>query len=128
MHHQPRCRRSHRPGWGAGPGHLPAGGGGWSYRAAAGIDARLDELAQLECEDTGKPLALARSLDIPRAAANFRFFATAILHDASESFNVTLELVRRGYGEKDIIAMWGGNVLRVMEDVEKVAKKIQAGR
>jgi aminomuconate-semialdehyde/2-hydroxymuconate-6-semialdehyde dehydrogenase len=53
---------------------------------AAGIDARLDELAQLECEDTGKPLALARSLDIPRAAANFRFFATAILHDASESF------------------------------------------
>jgi aminomuconate-semialdehyde/2-hydroxymuconate-6-semialdehyde dehydrogenase len=53
---------------------------------AAGIDARLDELARLECEDTGKPLALARALDIPRAAANFRFFATAILHDAGESF------------------------------------------
>ena len=53
---------------------------------AAGIDARLDELAMLECEDTGKPLALARSLDIPRAAANFRFFATAILHESSESF------------------------------------------
>ena len=53
---------------------------------AAGIDARLEELAHLECEDTGKPLSLARTLDIPRAAANFRFFATAILHDASESF------------------------------------------
>jgi aminomuconate-semialdehyde/2-hydroxymuconate-6-semialdehyde dehydrogenase len=53
---------------------------------AAGIEARLDELARLECEDTGKPLALARSLDIPRAAANFRFFATAILHEAGESF------------------------------------------
>ncbi len=53
---------------------------------AAGIDARLDELAQLECEDTGKPLSLARSLDIPRAAANFRFYATAILHESSESF------------------------------------------
>jgi aminomuconate-semialdehyde/2-hydroxymuconate-6-semialdehyde dehydrogenase len=53
---------------------------------AAGIDARLEELARLECEDTGKPLALARSLDIPRAAANFRFFATAILHESSESF------------------------------------------
>jgi aminomuconate-semialdehyde/2-hydroxymuconate-6-semialdehyde dehydrogenase len=53
---------------------------------AAGIDARLDELARLECEDTGKPLALARALDIPRAAANFRYFATAILHDGSESF------------------------------------------
>lgn len=53
---------------------------------AAGIDARLEELAKIECEDTGKPIALARSLDIPRAAANFRFFATAILHEASESF------------------------------------------
>jgi aminomuconate-semialdehyde/2-hydroxymuconate-6-semialdehyde dehydrogenase len=53
---------------------------------AAGIDARLDELAKIECEDTGKPVSLARSLDIPRAAANFRFFATAILHEASESF------------------------------------------
>jgi len=53
---------------------------------AAGIDARLEELAKIECEDTGKPLSLARSLDIPRAAANFRFFATAILHEASESF------------------------------------------
>ena len=49
-------------------------------------------------------------------------------NNASESFNVTLELVRRGYGEKDIIAMWGGNLLRVMEQVEKVAKQIQAGR
>jgi aminomuconate-semialdehyde/2-hydroxymuconate-6-semialdehyde dehydrogenase len=53
---------------------------------AAGIDARLDELARAECEDTGKPIALARSLDIPRAAANFRFFATAILHETGESF------------------------------------------
>lgn len=43
-------------------------------------------------------------------------------NDASESFNVTLELVRRGYSEKDIVAMWGGNTLRVMEAVERVAK------
>ena len=53
---------------------------------ASGLDARLDELALLESEDTGKPLSLARSLDIPRASANFRFFATAILHEASTSF------------------------------------------
>ena len=46
--------------------------------------------------------------------------------NASESFNVTLELVRRGYGEKDIIDMWGGNLLRVMAQVEKVAKQIQS--
>jgi membrane dipeptidase len=48
--------------------------------------------------------------------------------NASESFNVTLELVRRGYSEKDIVKLWGGNLLRVMEEVEKVAKKIQSGR
>ncbi len=43
--------------------------------------------------------------------------------NASESINVTIELVRRGYSEKDIVALWGGNLLRVMEQVEKVAKK-----
>jgi membrane dipeptidase len=43
----------------------------------------------------------------------------------SEAINVTIELVRRGYTEEQIIKMWGGNVLRVMEEVEKVAKKSQ---
>jgi len=42
--------------------------------------------------------------------------------NASESISVTTELVRRGYSEKDIIALWGGNVLRVMEQVEQVAR------
>ena len=45
------------------------------------IAARQDELATLEAEDTGKPLQLARSVDIPRAIANFRFFAGAVRHD-----------------------------------------------
>ncbi len=49
------------------------------------IDADLEPLARAESADAGKPLGLARSLDIPRAAANFRFFATAILHFASEA-------------------------------------------
>ena len=44
----------------------------------------------------------------------------------SEAINVTIELVRRGYTEKQIDALWGGNVLRVMSEVEKVAKRIQA--
>jgi aminomuconate-semialdehyde/2-hydroxymuconate-6-semialdehyde dehydrogenase len=50
-------------------------------RIADGIEARLDELAQLESEDTGKPVGLARTVDIPRAVANFRFFAGAVRHD-----------------------------------------------
>ncbi len=43
--------------------------------------------------------------------------------DASETFNVTLELVRRGYGEAQIQKIWSGNLLRVMEAVEKRAGK-----
>ena len=46
----------------------------------------------------------------------------------SEAINVTIELVRRGYTEKQIEQLWGGNVLRVMEQVEKVAKQIQGTR
>ena len=44
---------------------------------------------------------------------------------ASETFNVTLELVRRGYTEEQIAKIWSGNLLRVMEQVRQVAKKLQ---
>jgi membrane dipeptidase len=43
--------------------------------------------------------------------------------NASESMNVTAELVRRGYTEQEIAKIWGGNLLRVMERVEKAAGK-----
>ncbi|MEX1256833.1 MAG: dipeptidase [Gemmatimonadota bacterium] len=42
--------------------------------------------------------------------------------DASETFNVTLELVRRGYTEVEVQKLWGGNLLRVMQEVEEVAR------
>ena len=48
------------------------------------IDAHHDRLAQAESRDNGKPLKLAKRVDIPRASANFRFFATAILHESSD--------------------------------------------
>ena len=48
-------------------------------------------------------------------------------NDASETFNVTLELVKRGYSEEDIRKMWGENLLRVWREVERVAAEIQAG-
>jgi membrane dipeptidase len=48
-------------------------------------------------------------------------------NSAAETFNVTLELVRRGYAEEDIAKLWSGNLLRVWEQVEQVAKGIQAG-
>ncbi len=46
-------------------------------------------------------------------------------NDASETFNVTLELVKRGYTEKQIGQMWSGNLLRVLDEVQAVAAKIQ---
>ena len=46
--------------------------------------------------------------------------------DSSETLNVTLEMVRRGYTEEEIYKIWGGNLLRVMGEVERVAAEIQA--
>jgi membrane dipeptidase len=47
--------------------------------------------------------------------------------DASETFNVTLELVKRGYSEEDIEKLWGGNLLRVLDDVQAIAKTLAKG-
>jgi aminomuconate-semialdehyde/2-hydroxymuconate-6-semialdehyde dehydrogenase len=79
-------------------------------RIAELIERDLEKLARAESIDTGKPLSLARSLDIPRAASNFRFFATAILHTESEAhitdnvaFNYTL---RQPRGVAGLISPW----------------------
>ena len=45
--------------------------------------------------------------------------------DASQTFNVTLELVKRGYSEVEISKIWSGNLLRVLDETEKVAKTLQ---
>ncbi len=79
-------------------------------RIADLIDRDLEKFAHAESVDTGKPLALARSLDIPRASSNFRFFATAILHTENEAhvmdgvaFNYTL---RQPRGVVGLISPW----------------------
>jgi aminomuconate-semialdehyde/2-hydroxymuconate-6-semialdehyde dehydrogenase len=79
-------------------------------RIAELIERDLEKFARAESIDTGKPIALARTLDIPRAVANFRFFATAILHTESEAhitddvaFNYTL---RQPRGIAGLISPW----------------------
>jgi aminomuconate-semialdehyde/2-hydroxymuconate-6-semialdehyde dehydrogenase len=70
------------PAWKA----MPAEGRAKILNAIAdGIERRLEELARAEAVDNGKPITLARTLDIPRAATNFRFFAAAITQFASEA-------------------------------------------
>jgi aminomuconate-semialdehyde/2-hydroxymuconate-6-semialdehyde dehydrogenase len=77
---------------------------------AQGIENRLERLALAECTDTGKPLRLARTVDIPRATANFRFFATAALHQHSETFrtdNLALNYtLRQPRGVAGLISPW----------------------
>jgi aminomuconate-semialdehyde/2-hydroxymuconate-6-semialdehyde dehydrogenase len=74
------------------------------------IEKNLDDLARTESLDNGKSISLARMLDIPRAVANFRFFATAILHQSSEAhmtdgaaLNYTL---RQPLGVVGLISPW----------------------
>ena len=94
---------------------------GWSHTPAAErsrillriadlIERDLEKFARAESIDTGKPLSLARGLDIPRASSNFRFFATAILHTENEAhvtdgvaFNYTL---RQPRGVVGLISPW----------------------
>src|SRR5215218_6404313 len=54
-------------------------------RLVSFIERDAEEVALAECIDNGKPLSLARTMDIPRAAANFRFYATAAMHTSNES-------------------------------------------
>lgn len=82
----------------------------WLMKVSNGIEARMEELALAESTDNGKPLSLARAVDIPRARDNFKFYATAILHDAYEThdmgidgFNYTL---RQPIGVAGCISPW----------------------
>jgi aminomuconate-semialdehyde/2-hydroxymuconate-6-semialdehyde dehydrogenase len=79
-------------------------------RIADLIERDLEKFARAESIDTGKPLALSRSLDIPRAVANFRFFATAILHTETEA-HITDDLalnytLRQPRGIAGLISPW----------------------
>ncbi|KRE89591.1 2-hydroxymuconic semialdehyde dehydrogenase [Frateuria sp. Soil773] len=70
------------PGWGHTP---PEQRARLLQRLADLIEARLQAFAELESRDSGKPLALARGLDIPRAVSNLRYFAAAATTWGSES-------------------------------------------
>lgn len=70
------------PGWSNTPASTRSA---IMIRIADLIAANLDTLAAAESKDNGKPVSLAKSVDIPRAESNIRFFATAILHFASEA-------------------------------------------
>ena len=93
------------------------------------IEAHLDRLAEAESMDNGKPLSLAKSVDIPRASANFRFFGNAITQfssDAHESVGLnTLNFtLRQPIGVVGCISPWN---LPLYLFSWKVAPAIAAG-
>lgn len=80
------------------------------HRMADLIESKLDEFARAESIDSGKPLAVARTVDIPRAVANFRFFATAAMQFASEAHPMSGKAInytlRRPIGIVGCISPW----------------------
>ncbi|MEC7241318.1 MAG: aldehyde dehydrogenase [Myxococcota bacterium] len=76
---------------------------------AAAIENRLEEFAALESSDQGKPIGLARSVDIPRAITNFRFFAGAVRQLGAEAFPMPGALnytSRKPIGVVGLITPW----------------------
>ncbi len=112
--------------WSKTPAHERAQ---WLYRMADAIETDFEAFAQAESRDTGKPIALARRMDIPRAIANLRFFAGAVLHTQSESYTTDSPravnyVVRRPVGPAACISPWN---LPLYLFTWKVAPALAAG-
>jgi aminomuconate-semialdehyde/2-hydroxymuconate-6-semialdehyde dehydrogenase len=74
------------------------------------ITKKIDELSFAESVDNGKPLALAKKVDIPRAATNISFFASAILHEKSDAYQMNQVAInytlRKPIGVVGCISPW----------------------
>jgi membrane dipeptidase len=130
-----------------------AGRGGRGGRGANPLDA-MDEAARTRFQTRLDELNTKYPAPVPARRANVQDFVNHIdyavkligvdhvgissdfdggggidgFNCAAESINVTIELVKRGYTEEQIGKMWGGNLLRVMEKAEQVAKQLQNNR
>ncbi len=98
-------------------------------RIAELLEANLERFAQAESKDNGKPLSLAKQVDIPRAASNFRFFGNAITQFASEShesigLNAVNFTLRQAIGVVGCISPWN---LPLYLFTWKIAPAIAAG-
>lgn len=93
------------------------------------VEALKQEVAPVNVSDFADHIDyLVEKIGISHVGISSDFDGGGGIHgweDASETFNVTLELVRRGYTQKEIEMLWSGNLLRVLDDVEAVAKRIQ---
>jgi delta 1-pyrroline-5-carboxylate dehydrogenase len=73
------------------------------------IEARIDEFAEMESRDQGKPVSLARAMDMNRVIQNFRFFANEILRSEGETFRedqFQSRVLRKPVGVAGLISPW----------------------
>jgi membrane dipeptidase len=127
------------PVGGGGPGGGRGGLNALSPQQRATYDARMAEIDKKTPADPRATVAefvnhidyLVKKIGLDHVGISSDFDGGGGVvgwNGAEETFNVTLELVRRGYTEEQIGKMWSGNLLRVMAEVEKVARQIQAGQ
>ncbi|XP_058422801.1 2-aminomuconic semialdehyde dehydrogenase isoform X3 [Diceros bicornis minor] len=114
------------PGWAA---RSPQERSRALLRLADLLEEALEELARAESRDQGKTITLARTMDIPRAVQNFRFFASSILHHTSECTQVDHAgclhyTVRAPVGIAGLISPWN---LPLYLLTWKIAPAIAAG-
>jgi membrane dipeptidase len=131
------------PGAGGGGGGGGGGGrGGLNSLTAEQREKYTARMAELDKKLPGDPRAtvadfvnhidyLVKKIGIDHVGISSDFDGGGGVtgwNGAEETFNVTLELVRRGYTEEQIGKLWSGNLLRVMADVQRIAKQIQSGQ
>ena len=113
------------PGWSATP---PEDRHDVLIRLAALIERDLEALAIAESIDNGKPVSLARLVDIPRAVSNFKFYATAAMHTSSDSHEMVGQAInytlRQPLGVVGCISPWN---LPLYLFTWKIAPAIAAG-
>ena len=104
-------RNALRGGWGSSSAEERAD---LLHAVADGIEKRFDDFVQAEIADTGKPISQARTLDIPRGAANLRFFANLVTSSGTESSEMRTAdgggalnySVRKPLGVVGVISPW----------------------
>ena len=131
------------PGTGGGGGGGGGGGrGGLNALTAEQREKYTTRMAELDKKLPGDPRAtvadfvnhidyLVKKIGLDHVGISSDFDGGGGVtgwNGAEETFNVTLELVRRGYTEEQIGKLWSGNLLRVMADVQRIAKQIQSGQ
>jgi membrane dipeptidase len=131
------------PGGGGGPGTGGGQGGGAMNRLTPEQRTQfIARMAEIDKKTPGDPRAtvadfvnhidyLVKKIGLDHVGISSDFDGGGGVtgwNGAEETFNVTLELVKRGYTEEQIGKIWSGNLLRVMAEVEKVARQIQAGQ